>query len=170
MADGKSGVEADWRERFGSHPRDPALFLSARVRPLISLNGRLPRMTYRVVCLLVREINHSNRMRDKTSRWVIPGSRLFDPMFWPFSRSKEYARSFGHVPKRLPSNPAAILSRGFAAKIRATPIGVPIFAGTPIYYRSTPSAPTNHQSLITSSQSPLALRPNARPATGTGCN
>ena len=64
--------------RFGSYPPDLALFFSARVWPQISLNSRLPRTTQRVFCLLVREINYSNRPRDKTSRWAIRGSRLFN--------------------------------------------------------------------------------------------
>jgi hypothetical protein len=29
----------------------------------------------------VREKNHSNRTLGETSRWAIPGSRLFNPMF-----------------------------------------------------------------------------------------
>src|SRR5215469_1583955 len=81
--------------RFRTYPRDLALFFTARVRPQISLNRRLPRTTQRVVCLLVREISYSKRTLGETSRWVIPGSRLFNPMFWPSSHWKEYARSFG---------------------------------------------------------------------------
>jgi hypothetical protein len=166
MANGAAG--ADWRGAALDRTQGTPRYFSRRgLRPQICLNGRLPRTTQGAFCLFVREINHSNRTLDKTSRWVIPGSRLLKPMFWPFSRSKEYARSLGHVPKRLPSNPAATLGRGFAAKI-----GHPNRCANSKAHRSTIGRRRRraNQSLITSSQSPLALPLNARPATGTGCN
>jgi hypothetical protein len=56
-----------------------------------------------VVLLGVREMGQSNRPLGKTSRWVIPGSRLFNPMLWPSSRSKEVCEVLGQMLKRLPS-------------------------------------------------------------------
>ena len=61
-----------------------------------------------MVCLLAREINYSNRPVDKTSRWIIRGSRLFNPIFGLPRAGKKYARFLGHVLKRLPSRRWAI--------------------------------------------------------------
>jgi hypothetical protein len=42
---------------------------------------------------------------DKTTRAVIPGSRLFNTPFGLSRPGKEYHEIFRHVPKRLPSRP-----------------------------------------------------------------
>jgi hypothetical protein len=108
---GNAGNERQRRlegSRFGSQPKDLALFFSARVWPQTSLNRRLPRTTQRVVCLLVRERNYSNRPLGKTSRWVIPGSRLFNLKFGLLCRGK-------NIRGPLPRGKAAPLQWSFPA-------------------------------------------------------
>src|ERR1700751_2010245 len=72
-------------------------------------NRRLPRTTQRVVCLLAPEINHSRRPLGKTSRWVILGSRLFNPIVWSSSHWKECARSLGEGQSGSPPGVAPTL-------------------------------------------------------------
>ena len=47
---GQAGMQLEG-SRFGTCPRDPAIFVSARARPQISLNRRLPRTSQRVLGL-----------------------------------------------------------------------------------------------------------------------
>jgi hypothetical protein len=42
------------------------------------------------------------RRLDKTSRWVVPGSRPFNPIFWPSLRRKEYHEISEARPKAAP--------------------------------------------------------------------
>ena len=111
----------DWREaalgRFGSHPRGPrTIFLGACMATNLFKQAP-PRTAQRVVCLLVREINCSNRALDQTSRWVIPGSRLFNLMVWPSSHRKEIFEVLWHVlsgspPSVRKKNRAPVMARG----------------------------------------------------------
>src|SRR5262249_49391722 len=64
---GQRGDERLEGSRFGSHPRDLALFFSVRVWPQIFLNRWLPRTTQRVVCLLVYLLSAICYSRGATS-------------------------------------------------------------------------------------------------------
>ena len=59
-------------------------------------------MRVRSVAPLSSEESPSTTM-DKTPRAVIPGSRLFNTLFWSPRTGKNFARLFESDPKRLPS-------------------------------------------------------------------
>jgi hypothetical protein len=96
---------ANGGEPLWTVPKNPAIFVSARGSPQISLSGRLPRTFQRVLGL-----SHVERMKKiptgtlgKTTRAVASGSRLLNTLFGLPRSGRNSARSLGHDRKRLPS-------------------------------------------------------------------
>jgi hypothetical protein len=93
--------------RFGLWLYDPAIFVQFRMcrRKTVSTGGSREWPGRRLGPLNICAKNLiPTRPSGETARWVIPGSRPFNSIFWPSSHWKKYRGLCKHDPKRLPSS------------------------------------------------------------------